>query len=164
MSKITPTQENYYAYLKTPQWETLRRHALERDGQRCRICNSAKFLHVHHRKYPKVYGEESVSDLTTLCSACHDTYHLFKSSSAATKTIPKKKSVRKKSLTLKNSFNAAVSLLVKEGIFITRNGIKKRDAADAICNIAGASPVLKKDMNDIFFMYCNGDICRKRAL
>lgn len=48
--------------------------ALERDGRRCRLCNSKERLEVHHRTY-KRRGNEKLDDLTTLCHRCHATYH-----------------------------------------------------------------------------------------
>lgn len=70
----TKNQEAYYAYLRTSLWKEKREEALQRDLYRCRLCNSSRKLEVHHRKYPKVYGEELISDLTTLCGNCHALY------------------------------------------------------------------------------------------
>jgi hypothetical protein len=64
----------YQDYLASSRWAELREQALIRDGRKCRVCNSCKFVQVHHRKYPKVWGEETVDDLTSMCDYCH---HLF---------------------------------------------------------------------------------------
>jgi hypothetical protein len=64
----------YDAYLLSPQWQELRQQALERDGHRCRVCNSAKRLDVHHRTYER-FGHEDLDDLTVLCRGCHERYH-----------------------------------------------------------------------------------------
>lgn len=61
----------YQEYLKSPTWIKLKNAALERDKKRCRICNSSKKPQVHHRCYPKIWGDETVDDLTTLCHRCH---------------------------------------------------------------------------------------------
>jgi 5-methylcytosine-specific restriction endonuclease McrA len=69
------TYENYDAYLRSPVWQRKRQQALQRDGYRCRVCDSADQLHVHHRRYPRVLGTETLDDLTVLCSRCHALAH-----------------------------------------------------------------------------------------
>ena len=64
----------YEEYLKTHEWQEKRRQSLERDGHRCRVCNSDKNLDVHHRTYIR-RGNESLNDLTTLCRSCHEYFH-----------------------------------------------------------------------------------------
>lgn len=64
----------YPEYLQTPEWQERRLRILERDGYRCQVCNSPKYLNVHHRDYTR-RGYEEDSDLTTLCKACHQTFH-----------------------------------------------------------------------------------------
>jgi hypothetical protein len=64
----------YEDYLKTPEWAEKREQALERDGHRCRLCNSKEPLHVHHRTYAR-RGFEDLEDLTTLCKFCHEHFH-----------------------------------------------------------------------------------------
>lgn len=85
-------KEKYYAYLQTDIWQKIRTKVLQRDLGRCRVCNSRKELNVHHRIYPKVYGEESLIDLVTLCHKCHELFH-FKST--PTKSKPRKPSKAK---------------------------------------------------------------------
>jgi hypothetical protein len=65
---------DYDKYLETPEWAEKREQALERDGYRCRVCNTDKNLHVHHRTYAR-RGNEDPNDLTTLCDVCHEAYH-----------------------------------------------------------------------------------------
>lgn len=64
----------YEKYLKTPEWKQKRDAALERDGYRCRACDSDKKLEVHHRTYVR-RGNEDLNDLTTLCESCHEHFH-----------------------------------------------------------------------------------------
>jgi len=65
----------YYLYLKTPEWQTLRRIKLETAGHRCQICYSdAGPLEVHHRTYER-RGKERLDDLTVLCRRCHQAHH-----------------------------------------------------------------------------------------
>ena len=66
-------QMSYQEYLETPEWKSLRNKALERDGHRCRVCNSDRQLDVHHRTYQRCRNE-NVEDLTTLCRPCHELF------------------------------------------------------------------------------------------
>jgi 5-methylcytosine-specific restriction endonuclease McrA len=56
---------------------------IKRDGGKCRVCGSEKYLHVHHRQYhysralrnylaPWEYTENL---LITLCKMCHERGH-----------------------------------------------------------------------------------------
>lgn len=80
MNKPTPQRIRelrtmpYEDYLKTLEWQEKRDQALERDGYRCRNCNSNEKLHVHHRTYIR-RGNEEINDLTTLCNDCHEHFH-----------------------------------------------------------------------------------------
>jgi len=69
------TKAAYQNYLKTKTWKEKQRAAIERDEGRCRMCNSDTLLNVHHRCYPKTWGEEPLSDLVTLCARCHRLFH-----------------------------------------------------------------------------------------
>jgi hypothetical protein len=64
----------YDAYLLSEGWKIKRKEALDRAGNRCQVCNSAKRLDVHHRTYDR-FGEESPEDLTVLCRHCHELFH-----------------------------------------------------------------------------------------
>jgi hypothetical protein len=68
----------YEEYIRSPYWHRLRKQALERDGYRCRFCNSKENLNVHHRYYPKRFGEWSedcLDALTTFCEKHHALLH-----------------------------------------------------------------------------------------
>jgi len=65
---------NYQAYLSTPEWQVLRRLKLIEAGGRCQVCNNNGEMHVHHRTYARL-GKELLSDLTVLCSECHNIFH-----------------------------------------------------------------------------------------
>jgi hypothetical protein len=67
-SKAIPS---YKGYIASAKWRLLRASAIERDGGRCRLCNSGKRLTVHHRIYPARWELDNLDNLTTLCSACH---------------------------------------------------------------------------------------------
>ncbi len=65
---------SYERYIAGPEWRALRLKALQRDGHRCRICNSADDLEVHHRFYPSDgrWERDGADALTSLCVPCHD--------------------------------------------------------------------------------------------
>ena len=63
---------DYQAYIASPAWRCLRAKALERDGHRCRLCDAADDLEVHHRQYPARWDLDSLDALTVLCRPCHD--------------------------------------------------------------------------------------------
>ena len=67
---------HYAKYTQTSEWKQLRNQALERDGNRCRLCNTDKNLNVHHRVYPKHgWRTDCIDNLTTLCKSCHSKHH-----------------------------------------------------------------------------------------
>lgn len=65
---------DYTTYLSSPEWQGVRRMALEYAQGRCQVCNSSGYLHVHHRTYARL-GQENPSDVTVLCKPCHTIYH-----------------------------------------------------------------------------------------
>lgn len=69
----------YDKYLKSPDWKSKSDACKERDGNRCRLCNSPERLEAHHRTYERIYHEWP-EDLTTLCHDCHEWYSLWQKS------------------------------------------------------------------------------------
>ncbi|GEP00640.1 hypothetical protein GCM10007887_04440 [Methylobacterium haplocladii] len=65
----------YEEYLASPRWAELRRLRLALDGFRCRGCDTADNLEVHHRRYGTPLGSETVDDLTTLCGGPEGCHH-----------------------------------------------------------------------------------------
>jgi transposase len=59
-------------------WYQKRRLALERDHYSCRICGSTKTLHVHHIIPRRLGGKNELSNLITLCAACHERLEIRK--------------------------------------------------------------------------------------
>lgn len=59
------------------RWLRVKRAAFERDGYKCQICGSQKYLCGHHVKeraqYPELAYE--VSNIITLCKSCHAKQH-----------------------------------------------------------------------------------------
>jgi ribosomal protein S25 len=69
------TKAEYAKYLRSGTWKAKRAEALLAAGHHCQICNRDKRLHVHHRTYDRVGGQELLADLTVLCEACHNLFH-----------------------------------------------------------------------------------------
>jgi 5-methylcytosine-specific restriction endonuclease McrA len=67
----------YDAYLRSPEWQRKRRHALERADHRCEACGNREQLDVHHMTYEN-RGQELPSDLVVFCRSCHDQWHAGK--------------------------------------------------------------------------------------
>jgi hypothetical protein len=68
------SKEAYLAYLETDTWKIIRAQRLAIDNGECVLCGD-KADHVHHRRYPKRFGSETVLDLVSLCSMCHERHH-----------------------------------------------------------------------------------------
>ncbi len=53
----------------------LRRLTLERDDYRCTVCGATEQLEVHHVVPRRAGGMDALSNLVTLCAACHEREH-----------------------------------------------------------------------------------------
>jgi len=71
--RVSMKKDAYHEYLQSDEWKSRQLLCLQRDGYRCRICNAAEALEVHHRTYERI-GQEDPDDLTTLCDKCHRLY------------------------------------------------------------------------------------------
>ena len=71
---MTDSQESYQKYLQSDKWKTIRVRRLAMDNNECVLCGEP-VKHVHHRRYPKVWGEETIDDLVCLCEGCHERHH-----------------------------------------------------------------------------------------
>ena len=58
-----------------PNWQVIRRRALDRDGWRCRDCGKAGRLEVHHVSPLVRGGSNALENLRTLCVGCHKAAH-----------------------------------------------------------------------------------------
>ena len=74
MSENDEEASEYKHYLESDGWRELRSEVLKRDGWRCRLCNRAELVEIHHRTYQRIYRERP-EDLTTLCHWCHERHH-----------------------------------------------------------------------------------------
>ena len=62
--------KQYNAYLKSERWRLKRCIRLRIDSFKCTQCQSKSNLEIHHLTYAR-FGNEYLSDLITLCRACH---------------------------------------------------------------------------------------------
>ncbi len=67
----------YENQLKDKRWRAVRVVVLNRDNNKCTICESTKKLHVHHNKYisKAMAWEVPIEYLQTLCEKCHNEFH-----------------------------------------------------------------------------------------
>lgn len=64
---------NYGAYLRSPEWQNIRRRKLAAVVYDCECCGH-QATQVHHRDYrPRVLSGEDLSPLVALCRQCHYT-------------------------------------------------------------------------------------------
>jgi 5-methylcytosine-specific restriction endonuclease McrA len=68
---------DYESYLQSGTWHRLREQRMAHDDGRCFDCQ-APAVDVHHVRYEKEWGEETVADLVSLCRTCHDLRHADK--------------------------------------------------------------------------------------
>lgn len=61
--------------LDSSEYEALRQRVLRRDAWRCQFCGSRQNLEVHHQEFRSHSGEDSETNLITLCSNCHSLAH-----------------------------------------------------------------------------------------
>jgi len=66
---------DYKRYLKTTMWKAIRGTALLRANWTCEWCKGTEHLHVHHNRYPRIFGTETPEMLQVLCSICHAEAH-----------------------------------------------------------------------------------------
>ena len=78
-----PSQD-YYDWCKSmylggspqsPEWLERSRKVKERDGNTCTTCPHTDNLEAHHKKFLSQGGNNSMSNLVTLCHTCHEKIH-----------------------------------------------------------------------------------------
>ena len=57
--------------LNKSRWQTMRKQARIRDGNRCRTCGATAKLSVHHIVMARDGGRDTLDNLVTLCASCH---------------------------------------------------------------------------------------------
>lgn len=65
----------YNRYLRSAVWQTKRELVLQRCSGLCESCGQRRAVHVHHKKYPDVFGLEPLWDLVGVCVPCHRLIH-----------------------------------------------------------------------------------------
>jgi 5-methylcytosine-specific restriction endonuclease McrA len=75
MGKTTSATDRYAEYLRSDQWQSLRRAAISRDGFKCRACHKQTGLQVHHLRYPSSFKDDCLDTLITLCRVHHANRH-----------------------------------------------------------------------------------------
>jgi len=64
----------YKVYLQSVEWREKAKIIMERDNNKCVLCDTQEKLQVHHKTYDRLYKEEP-EDLITLCNSCHKKIH-----------------------------------------------------------------------------------------
>ena len=69
-------RRDYYRndYLKSDAWQRKRYIVLKRDNWRCVYCG-ARATQVHHLRYAKNIGRETIHWLVSICNECHQKRH-----------------------------------------------------------------------------------------
>lgn len=65
----------YSLYLKSPAWKSKRLRRLRKDKNSCVRCGDHATV-VHHLTYKRA-GHELLSDLISMCEACHEEEHEY---------------------------------------------------------------------------------------
>jgi hypothetical protein len=86
---------SYYrdVYLRSEDWQSLRKIALTRGKWKCKLCGSRHrhnhHLDVHHIEYRHLHDVKAC-DLRALCRPCHDEVHALLKKYPKLKSIPQK--------------------------------------------------------------------------
>lgn len=70
----------YQKYLNTAHWQNTKKRLIKQKGRICKICESNKKIHIHHKTYKdnlnqSILFKERNHNLIPLCSSCHSTWH-----------------------------------------------------------------------------------------
>lgn len=73
-----PYSEEYKVYMQSQEWQEKRKQRLWIDNFKCVMCgNEHARLQVHHIHYRTLGNENPMTDLATVCPACHEKLHNF---------------------------------------------------------------------------------------
>jgi 5-methylcytosine-specific restriction endonuclease McrA len=61
--------------LESEAYRQLCREVLERDGWQCQSCGQMENLQIHHIHPRSRLGDDTESNLITLCNICHQIFH-----------------------------------------------------------------------------------------
>lgn len=70
---IQKKKDFHKEYIKTPEFEEVKKAVLERDGNRCVCCQRSEGLVCHHTSYRHLgqHNQREIDDCVTLCVHCH---------------------------------------------------------------------------------------------
>ena len=68
-------EQRYKDFLSSWVWGSTRARILKRAGDKCEVCGAEGTLHIHHKTYRRVGGNELDEDLIVLCPKCHKRVH-----------------------------------------------------------------------------------------
>ena len=66
--------KDYYAFLSSRVWLSIRKRIFKRDNYECVHCKQPA-TQVHHKEYVYPYGTESDDILESVCKTCHEIIH-----------------------------------------------------------------------------------------
>ena len=70
-----PAKPNYEKYISSSsKWKTICAQVRNKDGNKCKLCDSTEKLHVHHLTYERL-GNERLEEHVALCELCHSDQH-----------------------------------------------------------------------------------------
>jgi hypothetical protein len=72
--RVKKVNVDYYEYLKSPEWRSLKNQVIKERGSACQLCGITKQLHLHHMTYKRL-GREDKRDLLLVCKSCHAFIH-----------------------------------------------------------------------------------------
>lgn len=100
----------YLQFLKTPDWNLLRRECYQMANWTCARCGKRDCeLHAHHKRYPEHIEDTRQEDLECLCFDCHDYEHNpQRNLKALTKARAARKITRKEFVEFRGNLSAGV--------------------------------------------------------
>ena len=67
-------EDHYEKYLNSKAWSEIREKCFDHFGRQCLFCSNPA-TEVHHRDYTNIGKENLLTDLSVLCSDCHQRFH-----------------------------------------------------------------------------------------
>lgn len=74
LAKCDHISEQYYNYLKSPEWKSKRDLVMQRACNICEGCLKEIAIDVHHKTYANIFNE-FLFELVALCRGCHEKIH-----------------------------------------------------------------------------------------
>lgn len=134
--------EGYGEYLASAEWRKRRDRAIARAEGRCQLCNSEKYLNVHHRSYARL-GHEKAADLVVLCRACHEHFHGIDDGHARSlSVVPKERPERSRKAVLK-ALNAGGGRMRTLKELRAMTGLTKSQVKAALVALAAAKQTIE---------------------